>query len=270
MNIVFQGEKGSFSEAMASIMFSEDVVLISCKTFKEVFDSVDCGKADIGVVPVENSTTGKICEVTDLLISSDVNVCREGFLRINHCLIVNKDVLLKNIKQIYAHPEALLQCKSFLRELNCELISWYDGAAASEIIKKKSDTGLIASKNVADIYNLKILKEEIQDSKENTTRFFIISKKSVSSTGNDKTSVIFYTQHKPGLLYHALECFAKEKINLTRIESMPLKEKPWNYLFLIEFLGHRDDLNVKKALQDFKKNVISMKILGSYPCGSIY
>jgi len=269
MNVVFQGERGAFSEVMASMLFN-NVVFIPCRTFKQVFDSVNSGRAEFGVIPVENSLTGRISEVTDLLIASDLNVCKEGMLSIIHCLIANEKVAVKDLKQIYAHPEALTQCRKFLSRLNCELISWYDGAAAAKIVKKKKSAGLIASEKVAKIYGLKILRKEIQDSKNNITRFFVISKKTTFSTGNDKTSVIFSTKHKPGTLFHALEPFVKENINLTRLESMPSKGKLWEYLFLIDFEGHKNDPEVKNALQELDKHATSVKVIGSYSFGEFH
>jgi chorismate mutase/prephenate dehydratase len=199
------------------------------------------------------------------LISSGLNICGEVMLTVIHCLIAKEECSPEDLKQIYAHPEALMQCKRFLSKLNAELISWYDGAAAARIVKRKKHSGLIAGEKVAEIYGLKILLKGIQDSKNNITRFFIISKNPSKPTGDDKTSVVFSTRHKPGALYHALESFAKENINLTRLESMPSKEKPWEYLFLMDFEGHRDDSRVKKALEELKKHVTQVKILGSYP-----
>lgn len=269
MNVAFQGDRGAFSEVMASRLFY-DAVFIPCKTFKQVFDNVNNNKVELGVIPIENSLTGRIGESTSFLINSNLNVCGEGMLSIIHCLIANDNVRVKDLEQIYAHPEALTQCRNFLSKLNCELISWYDGASAAIIVKKKKNAGLIASEKVAKIYGLKILKRGVQDSKENITRFLVISKKTTPLTGNAKTSVVFSTKHKPGTLLHALEPFAQENINLTRLESMPSKEKSWEYLFLIDFEGHKDDLKVKNALQELKKHTTSIKILGSYPCGKYY
>lgn len=269
MKVAFQGDRGAFSEVMASKLFT-DAFYVPCKTFKQVFDGVNSDSVDYGVIPVENSLTGRIGESTDLLIASSLNICREGMLSIIHCLITNKNVALKDLKQIYAHPEALTQCRKFLSELNCELVSWYDGAAAAGIVKKRTDAGLIASERVATLYGLNILKKGVQNSKENITRFLIVNKKTTSSTRHDKTSLVFSARHKPGSLLHALKPFDDKNINLTRLESMPLKDKPWEYLFLIDFEGHIDDLKVQNALKELKKHTASVKILGSYPLGKYY
>lgn len=269
MKVAFQGERGAFSEIMASKLFS-NAIFVPCKTFKEVFDSVLFDQVEVGVIPIENSLTGRINESTDLLISSNLNVCGEGMLSIIHCLIANEEVSIEDLKRIYAHPEALTQCRKFLSRLDCELISWYDGAAAARIVEKNKNTGLIASKKVTDIYKLIVLMEGVQDSKEDITRFLQISKKNAIATGEDRTSIVFSTKHKPKALFHALEPFAKESINLTRLESMPSKGKPWEYLFLVDFEGHIDDPEVKNALQKLKKHTTSLKILGSYPRGKFY
>lgn len=269
MKVAFQGDRGAFSEVITNKLYNY-ANYIPCKSFKKVFDSVNSNTAEYGVVPVENSITGRIGESTDLLISSDLNICREGMLSIVHCLIANKKIALKDLKQIYAHPEALTQCRDFLSNLNCETVSWYDGAAAASIVKKKEKIGLIASERVATIYGLNILKKGIQNSKENITRFLIISKEKTSPTGKDKTSLVFSTKHKSGSLLHALKPFNDGNINLTRLESMPLKNKLWEYLFLIDFEGHIDELKVQNALKELKKHTTSVKILGSYPIGEYY
>jgi len=265
MKIAYQGEIGSFSEIIGDKLF-EDAKFLACKTFKDVFDKVKKGLVEKGIIPIENTLTGRICESTDLLISSNLKICDEGMLQINHCLITNHKGSIKNIKRIYAHPEALAQCKNFLRKINCELISWYDGAAAVKIVKNKFNSALVASEKVAKIYNLKILKKGIQDSKKDITRFIVISKENSPITVKDKTALVFSLCHKSGSLYNALESFSIQNINLTRLESMPSKNKPWEYLFLVDFEGHNQNDNVKRALRELKKHTLSMKNLGSYPC----
>ncbi|MHC1604728.1 MAG: prephenate dehydratase [Candidatus Methanofastidiosia archaeon] len=264
MKVAFQGEKGAFSEIMALTMF-DGVKTIPCKTFEQVFDLVNTDKAENGVIPIENSLTGRISDPTNLLIKSNLKVCGEGKLRIKHCLIANRNKDIKNIKQIYAHPEALAQCKQFLSNLDCELISWYDGAAAANMVKKRKNTALIGSKRIAEIYGLEILQQNIQDSRENITRFFVVSTKVMPPMGNDKTSIIFSVKHICGALFHALKPFVKADVNVTRLESMPIKDKPWEYAFLADFVGHAEEHQIKEALKELKKYCTSLKVLGSYP-----
>lgn len=269
MKAAFQGKRGAFSEIMAN-KFYNDAICLPCKTFKDVFDKVNNDAAEAGVIPIENTLTGRISESTDLLITYDLKICREGMLPIIHCLIANQKTLIGDLERVYVHPEALYQCKKFLRKLNCELISWYDGAGAASIVKNKNKAGLIASEKVADIYQLKVLKKGVQDSKTDITRFVLISKQNTVSTGSDKTSLIFSLKHRSGKLYHALKSFADESINLTRLESMPSKNMPWEYQFLVDFEGHIDDQKVELVLQELKKHSTSMKILGSYPCDKAF
>jgi prephenate dehydratase len=269
MKISLQGNRGSFSEVIASRVFN-GADMVACKTFAQVFESVESGEADRGVIPIENSLTGRINVPTNLLISSGLKVCGEGSLRIIHCLIGNRESSVKSLGRIYAHPEALAQCGKFLEGLDCEQVSWQDGASAAGIVKKDKGAGLIASERVANLYGLKVLKRGVQDYKDNLTRFLMISKRCALRTGSDKTFIVFSTKHKPGALLHALEVFAKENINLTRLESMPSKSKPWEYMFLVDFEGHRDDARVKKTLNELKNPTNWIKIIGSYPRGGLY
>jgi len=254
---------------MANKLFP-DSNFVPCKTFKKVFESVERDETEIGVIPIENSLNGRINEPTNLLINSQLTICAEGMLKIIHCLITRKNVSINDLKQVYAHPEALAQCRNYTSQLNCELISWHDGAAAAEIVMNRDDAGLIASEKVGDIYNLQVLLKAVQDSKENTTRFLGIGKKLSSKTDNDKTSIVFSTKHESGELYHSLKPFEKHGINLTRLESMPIKDKPWKYQFFVDFEGHRYDPNVDMALDELKRIATTVKILGSYPKGELY
>lgn len=269
MKVAFQGEKGAFSHVISCRLFG-DPGLVPCRTFSQVFESVKTEAADTGVIPVENSLTGRINEPTGLLVSSELAVCGEGMLKIVHCLIANEGVGINGLEKIYAHPEALAQCRKFLGGLSCEQISWHDGAAAAEIVKKDRKTALISSEKASEIYGLEVLKRGIQDSSDNTTRFVVISRNKKEPTGSDKTSLVFFTKNKPGALYSALGPFAKENVNLTRLESIPSKERPWEYLFLVDFEGHIDSEGTKKVLKDLKGHTTSIKVLGSYPMGKSY
>ncbi|MHA2093456.1 MAG: prephenate dehydratase [Candidatus Hodarchaeales archaeon] len=267
--MAFQGERGAFSEIISNKIFPQGT-LFPCKTFKEVFNKISSQFVDIGVIPIENSYTGRINEPTHLLINSDFTIIAEGMLRVVHCLISTRGNSIKNIRKIYGHPEALIQSKGFLKTLNCEVILWYDGAGASKLVKEEGNSGLIASERVAEIYGLEIIKKAIQDSKDNITRFFVISKKNIPPTANDKTSLVFSTDHTPGSLFNALKPLAKYKINLTRVESMPSNEKPWQYQFLVDFDGHKDDSKSSLALKELEKCTSSLKVLGSYPKGELF
>jgi chorismate mutase / prephenate dehydratase len=200
-------------------------------------------------------------------LKSNLKIFGEKVLRIHHCLIVNKGVKLNLIKKVYSHPQALGQCREFLRKLKLEEIPFYDTAGSCQMIKEKKlrDSAAIASERAAKVYNLRILRRGIETNHKNFTRFFIIGEKDRQPTGNDKTSIIFSTKHSPGALYKALGIFALSGINLTKLESRPIIGKPWKYNFYLDFEGHKKEEKIRKALESMKNLSISLKILGSYP-----
>jgi chorismate mutase/prephenate dehydratase len=265
--VAFQGEAGAYSEEAAISFFGPAVVTSPCETLDDVFKDVQEGNLPYGIVPVENSQEGSISRSYDLLLDSDVTVCGETLLRVSHCLIANKGAGLDSIKKIYSHPQALAQCQGFLRRLGCELIPTYDTAGSVKMIKEKSilDGAAVASARSAQIYGMKIIAREIEDNPRNTTRFFIISKQDAAPTGNDKTSIVFLLRHRPGTLHDSLKVFADRNINLTKIESRPTRQKPWEYNFYLDFEGHRQDKIVLEALEELERTCLFLKVLGSYP-----
>ncbi len=262
--IAFQGEAGAYSE-MAAIKIFPNSIIQPFKSFQEVFDSVSSQQSDYGVIPIENSLEGSVNENYDLLLKKEVKVIGEIFQKINHCLIVNKDY--KEIQSVYSHPQALAQCRNYIYNKKWEAIPIYDTAGAVKTIKEKSllNSAAIASKRAAFIYKMNILEENIQDNKNNYTRFFIISKDiDTDYTGNDRTSLIFSVKHEPGSLFSIIEEFAKRKINLTKIESRPTKEIPWEYYFFVDFEGHIKNKVIFETLEIIRKKTQLFKILGSY------
>ncbi len=267
LKVAFQGEKGAYSEEAIFQFFGNSVETLPCKDLKETFKSVEERKADFAMVPVENSLEGSITQTYDLLLDSKLKVWGEINLKIIHCLIANPETKLKNVKRVYSHPQALGQCKYFLEKLKCELIPTYDTAGSVKMIKENKllDSAAIASSRAAKIYGMKILLEGIEDNSNNFTRFFVLSQKDYEPTGKDKTSIIFSLKHKPGTLFSALKVFADKKINLTKIESRPTRQNPWEYNFYLDFEGHREDKICKEALEKLEEYAIFVKILGSYP-----
>jgi len=265
--VAFQGERGAYSESAVHAFFGEDVIPKPCRTFREVFQEVVDGKSDYGVVPIENSIEGSVNQVYDLFMEFDLKVCGEVILKIEHCLIANPGTKIENIKVIYSHPQALAQCRNFLEELGCEMISTYDTAGSVKMIKERGifNAGAIASERAAEIYGMSIIARDIADNPNNYTRFFILHEEDSPPTGEDKTSIIFSTKHVPGALYRALEEFAIRNINLTKIESRPTKQKPWEYNFYLDFEGHRNECRCMEALSSLRKKTTFLKILGSYP-----
>lgn len=267
MRIAFQGERGAFSESAVYNFFGASVDVKPCRDLTEVFESVNKQETQHGVVPVENSLEGSVNQTYDLFLTHDLKVCGEIILRVSHCLIANPETTLEAVKTVYSHPQALAQCRNFLEHLGRELVPTYDTAGSVKMLKEKGlkDAAAVASERAAEIYGMKILAREIEDNPANYTRFFVLSKEDSPKTGKDKTSIIFGASHTPGSLYHALREFAKRGINLTKIESRPTKQTPWEYNFYLDFEGHRSEERCAEALKALAKSGAYLKILGSYP-----
>jgi prephenate dehydratase len=267
LRIAFQGERGAYSEMAIMLNFPTSTA-IPLKTFHDVFETVKNHRNEIAVVPIENSIEGSVSETYDLLLQDKIYVSGEIFQRINHCLIVNKDY--KKIINVYSHPQALGQCRDYIQNKKLEPIPAFDTAGAVKFIKenKMMKSAAIASRRAAEIYEMQILEEGIEDKKNNFTRFFVISKQLVDKpSGKDRTSIIFALEHKPGSLYQVLKEFSRKSINLTRIESRPTKETPWEYYFYVDFDGHYNDEKVKLTLNRIKSQTKFFKLLGSYQKG---
>ena len=265
--IAYQGEPGAYSESAVYAFFGRSVEAVPCKGFSDVFKSVETEKTEFGVVPIENSTEGSVNQVYDLFLMYDHKVCGEVVIKIDNCLIANQETKLEDIKIIYSHPQALAQCRSFLEGLNCEIISTYDTAGSVKMIKEKRmlNSGAVAGEKAAGVYEMKVVARNISDTPNNQTRFFVLSKSDAPPSGNDKTSVIFSAKHIPGALYQILGEFAGRGINLTKIESRPTKQQPWEYNFYLDFEGHRTEERCSEALEGLRSKAVFVKVLGSYP-----
>lgn len=270
MQVAFQGERGAYSESAVYAFFGQSVDIKPCRDLSDVFENVEKGETEFGVVPVENSIEGSVNQAYDLCLTHNLKVCGETVIKIVHCLIANTRITLESVKAVYSHPQALAQCRNFLERLNCDLVPTYDTAGSVKIIKEKKlkNAGAIASERAAELYGMRILAREIADNPANYTRFFVLAKSDSQITGKDKTSIIFSAKHVPGSLYHALGEFAKRKINLTKIESRPTKQKPWEYNFYLDFEGHRNEEPCAEALKALQKRTLFIKVLGSYPRAS--
>jgi prephenate dehydratase len=269
--VAFQGEPGAYGEIAALDYFSK-AKLLPAKSFQTVFEILESGKADFAVVPIENSIEGSINETYDLLLKTSMVVYGEIYQRIRHCLIANPGTSNSEITAAYSHPQALAQCRAYLQKKGLEPIPTYDTAGAVKLVKqeKMMQAAAIASKRAANIYGMRILEESIEDKKNNYTRFLILSKVQSKPTGHDGTSIIFSVRHTPGALYDILKEFAKRRINLTKIESRPTKEVPWEYNFYVDFEGHSHDKEIRELIKAVKKKTLFIKILGSYKRGKFY
>jgi len=265
--VAFQGERGAYSEEAAFQFFGSSIQVKPCESVDDVFEAVEREETQFGIVPIENSLEGSITRSYDMLLDSSLKVCGETRLRVVHCLIAGQGMSLDSVKKVYSHPQALGQCQAFLGHLNAELIPTYDTAGSVKIIKEKGIAGgaAVASARAAEIYEMQVLARGIEDNQNNYTRFFILSGQDVPPSGNDKTSIVFSVKHEPGALYRFLELLSSRGVNLTKIESRPTKQKPWEYNFYLDFEGHREDEEVRQTLKELEKMALFLKVLGSYP-----
>ena len=267
IEVAFQGELGAYSEAAVYKFFGPEVKPKPCKRFSDVFQDVKTDAVNFGVVPIENSIEGSVSQVYDLFLRYDLIVYGEIALRISHCLIAFPDIEIKDVKTVYSHPQALGQCRNYLEQMGFDLVSTYDTAGSVRMIKEQGlkNAAAIAGERAAQIYGMKILGSDIADNQNNYTRFFVLAKSKSAITGNDKTSIIFSTTHVPGALYEALRELATKGINMTKIESRPTRQKPWEYNFYLDFEGHQDEKRGKDAIEGLRNKSVFVRILGSYP-----
>ncbi len=268
MKVAYQGEQGAYSEAALYGYFGDSVQAIPCENFELVFDMVDAGNCDAGMIPIENSVAGSIHRNYDLLLEHTLFITAEYHLRVRHCLIANSGTTLKDIRKVISHPQALAQCRHFLEaHPEYKVESVYDTAGSIKMIKELQDnaTAGIASSRAAEVYGMSILATGIEDNPENYTRFLVIAKKPVKPSGETKTSIVFSFEDQPGALFKALSVFALRDINLAKIESRPLVGRLWEYYFYIDLIGSVGDQKVAKALDHLGEFASMLRLLGSYP-----
>jgi prephenate dehydratase len=272
--VAFQGERGAFSEIAAEKYFDKGIITTPFYSFEEVFSEVKKGSVDYGVIPIENTLYGSVFENYDLLLNYSMPVIGEINLQIHHYLLAAKKYVVRELKKIYSHPQAIGQCSVFLKKLkNAEIIPSYDTAGSVIISKenKEEPTAAIASIRASEIYGMKILKKQIQNNTENYTRFLIISKKKNSGTiSNPKTSICFDLKSIPGALHMALGVFASRGIDLVKIESRPIPHKPFQYTFYIDLIGNLTDKKIKDTLRGLSEIALSIKKFGSYQIGKTH
>jgi len=262
--IGFLGPQGTYAEEAASKL---DGKLLAFDSIMEVMDAVNKEKVDIGVVPIENSIEGPVGVTLDLLVHDyDLKIRGEIILPVSHKFLLNPGSSVEDIELVYSHAQALSQCRKFIEKMGAKPVAAPSTSKAAEMVKGKKNAAAIGTRRAADLYSLKIAACDIQDYRDNLTRFIVIGKHDQNPTGNDKTSVVFsLVEDRPGGLYEVLGVFSKYNVNLTKIESRPSKKKLGNYVFFIDFQGHIDDEKVKKILNNIKNKVMYIKILGSYP-----
>jgi len=265
MRVAFQGEPGAYSEEAGHGYF-EAAEMVPHESFDAVFSAVTSEDCDAGLIPIENSLAGSIHHNYDLLLQNKLHITGEYYLRVRHCLIGFPGVQLPEIKQVISHPQALGQCAGYLQILGVKTEPVYDTAGSVKMLKDSGEkmTAAIASKRAAEIYQMEILQEGIEDNPENYTRFLEIAPHPVTPAGESKTSIVFTLKNQPGALFKALSVFALRDIDLTKIESRPLAGKPWEYLFYIDFIGSIENHSVRNAIAHLREFAPMLHIFGSY------
>jgi len=260
----FQGEHGAYGD-MAVRTYENSLVPVPCVEFGEVFEGVRNGQLDMGIVPVENSLEGAVTQVNDLLVETDLKIVGEVNVPIHHCLLAPLEADYHDIKVVYSHPQALAQCRGFLARNKLEPRPYYDTAGAAMMLanEKPKAAAAIASRLCAEMYGLEILKENIEDHESNSTRFLVLAR-DVGKARGDKCSIVFQTAHKAGALFSVLKYFSDAGVNLTRIESRPIRNDPGKYAFLLDFKGSDEDKKVAEMLGNVKKETVMFKLLGCY------
>jgi prephenate dehydratase len=275
ISIAFQGERGAFGDEAARAYFGKygeaQPEPVPYRSFADVFRAVAAGEADYGLVPVENSQAGSINEVYDLLRQHDLFVIGETSHPVNHCLLCLPGQQLSDITRVISHPQALAQSDVYLRELGVETVATYDTAGSAKMIREQNLQGVaaVAGAGAAELYELDILAHGIQTIKDNYTRFIVLGREPAPRReGEAKTMLVMATAHQPGSLHKCLGDLAAHNINLLKLESRPSRQRIWEYVFYLDFAGHRDDPPVRRALADLAGHTIFCKVLGSFASNS--
>ena len=268
IRVAYLGPEATFTHMAARERFGSSASFASVAGIADVFQEVRRGRSHYGVVPIENSTEGVVTHTLDMLVESEVRICAELSLEIRLYLL-SRSVVADEIQRIVSHPQALAQCRGWLAN-HCPRVHVEEVAStakAAQMASQDPSLGAVASLLARDLYRLEIVAANIADHTSNRTRFLVIGSQPAPPSGDDKTSLVFSVKDEVGVLHRMLEPFATNKINLTKIESRPLKNKPWEYLFFLDFKGHIEEFRVRRALKQLEKNCVFVKVLGSYPSG---
>jgi arogenate/prephenate dehydratase len=264
VRLAYQGEPGAYSEAAALQYGGPHAETLPCPSFEDVFDAVSRKKATHGVVPLENSIGGTIHRNYDLLLDHDLTISGEVELDVVHCLQALPGTKVGDVKVVYSHPQALAQCERYLKDLGASVEAVYDTAGGAKLVaeKKLAGAAALASRRAADVFGLEVLQEAVQDFEYNITRLAIIG--GAPPADANKTTIVFALPSTPGALFKALSVFALRDINLTKLESRPMRGRPWEYLFYVEVDAPRSDLGCARALTHLAEFARWTRVLGTY------
>jgi prephenate dehydratase len=262
----YQGEPGAYSEEAVNLLFGE-AEPVPCRTLRAVFAELEVGRLDHAVVPIENSLAGSVLETYDLLASAEASIVGEAVVRVDHALLALPGVRMEEVRRVASHPQALAQCEEFLSTLEAEQVPVYDTAGAAKRLaeEQRRDEAAIASERAASVYGLNVLARSIQTSSSNQTRFVAVARNAEPLGPADKTSLVLVVGNTPGALYRALRPFAERKLNLSKLESRPLGEEPWQYRFYLDVEAGANDPGLRQALHDLETAPATVQVLGSYP-----
>jgi chorismate mutase/prephenate dehydratase len=265
LRVAYLGPEATFTHQAAIRRFGSSLIYNSQKTIADVFSDVSKNRADYGVVPIENSTEGVVTHTLDMFVDSDLKIVSQIVLPVQHCLVSNSSK--PQIKKLYAHPQALAQCRGWVQHNlpRVEIIETSSNARSADLAAREKGSAAIAGILAAEKYKVRVVEQDIQDNAANATRFLVLGRKCSPPTANDRTSVMFSIVDRVGALYRALAPFRKYRINMTKIESRPSKRKAWEYFFFVDCDGHFTDAKVAKALSQLGEQCSYVKVLGSYP-----
>lgn len=266
LNVAFLGPEGTFSQQAVFKHFGHAIKAMPSITISDIFNSVENGACQFGVVPVENSTGGVITHTLDRLLNSPLKICGEVEIRVHQNLLSHSENLI-DIYEVYSHAQSLAQCKHWLAKHlpHAQHVAVSSNAEAARLITTNKNAAAIAGIAAAEIYNIPVLAKNIEDDANNTTRFIIIGEQTATPTGKDKTSLVISVNNQAGALYNILEPFAKNNVDMLGIESRPSRQGLWDYVFFIDIEGHSEDTQVSQALAELKTKATMLKLLGSYP-----
>lgn len=263
--IAYFGPYATNTHQAARGRFGASVDYSACTTIADVFDAVARGRADYGVVPIENSTEGAVNHTLDVFMESDLRICAQILMKIENHLAAKCPKA--EIKKLYSHPQVFGQCRQWLQRTmpGAELIEVGSTPRAAELASREENAGALVARMAADEYGLSIIEQSVQDNPNNTTRFLVIAPASADPTGDDRTSLMFCIRDEPGALFHALEPFNRMRISMSKIESRPSRRKAWEYFFFVDVDGHAGESPLREAITELSKHCTMVKILGTYP-----